>query len=165
MKALICSIILFMSVGCTKFFESIDPNTETKLLKAEDQILNNLVEPQSAILYSLDPEAPQTTDGFRGYKILGELNLSPESISEAALEFKDAVEAFKEDMPSMACFRPRVGIRVTKNQKQYDYLLCYECKHLRAFDGEKRYEFGAAGNPKNLNDIFTTANIPVSTPK
>ncbi|MNK93739.1 hypothetical protein D3C87_1139140 [compost metagenome] len=110
MKKSLLTLILLLSVGCTKFFNSIDPNTETKILKAEDQILNNLIEPQSAILYSLEPAAPQTTDGYRGYKILGELNLSPESISEAALEFKDAVESFKEDMPAMACFNPRVGL-------------------------------------------------------
>jgi hypothetical protein len=165
MKKSLLTFILLLSVGCTKFLNSIDPNFETKQLKAEDQILNNLIEPQSAILYSLDPEAPQSTGGFHGYKILGELNLSPESISEAASEFKDAVESFKEDMPAMACFNPRVGIRVIKNQKPYDYLLCYECNHLRAFDGEKKYEFDAAGNPQNLNDIFTTANIPISIKK
>jgi hypothetical protein len=165
MKFLVLTIFLFLSVSCTKFLNSIDPNSETKLMKAEDKILNNLVEPQSAVLYSLDPEVKEANGGFRGYKILGELILSPEIISEAALEFKDAADSFKDDMPALACFRPRVGIRVIKNQKPYDYLLCYECNHLAAFDGETRYDFDAAGNPKNLNDIFSTANIPVSKPK
>ena len=165
MKILVLLGALFLSVSCTNFLNSIDPNAEVKLAKAEDQILNNLIEPQSAVLYSLDPEVPMTDGGFRGYKILGEVNLSPESISEAALEFKDAAEGFKEDMPSTACFRPRFGIKVVKNQKPYEYLLSYECKHLAAFDGAKRYEFDAAGNPKNLNDIFTAANVPVATSK
>ena len=165
MKLLVFVLFLFLSVGCTNLLSSLDPNADTKQAKAEDQILNNLIEPQSAILYSLDPEVPQAAEGFRGYKILGEINLSPESISEAALEFKDAADGFKEDMPVLACFRPRVGIRVVKNQKRYDYLLSYECKHLAAFDGEKKFDFDAAGNPKNLNDILTTANIPVSQEK
>jgi hypothetical protein len=165
MKTLVLAIYLFLSVGCTKFLSSIDPNTDTKMAKAEDKILNNLVEPQSAILYSLDPDVTQTTGGFRGYKVLGELNLSPESLAEAALEFKDAADGFKEGMPILACFRPRVGIRVIKNQKPYDYLLSYECTHLVAFDGEKKFDFDAAGNPQNLNEIFETANIAISKPK
>ncbi|QDK45205.1 hypothetical protein DOM22_08565 [Bdellovibrio sp. ZAP7] len=151
--------------GCDFKFDSLEATKEVKAVKAEMAFLNNLQEPQTAIVYSLDPT--QKGDGatdFHGFKVLGEIKLNPEDVTEAALEFKDAAESFKDGLALPGCFNPRYGIRVTKGGKTYDYALSYECNHLRGYDGGKVYDFDAAGNPRVLKDLFTNANIPQSTP-
>ncbi|WP_413561159.1 hypothetical protein [Bdellovibrio sp. HCB209] len=158
---LIASIAL---VGCDFKFDSLEATKEVKAAKAEMAFLNNLQEPQTATVYSLEPsQKGEGATDFHGFKILGEIKLQPEDVTEAALEFKDAAESYKDGLALPGCFNPRYGIRVTKGGKTYDYALSYECNHLRGYDGNKTYDFDAAGNPKVLKDLFTASNIPQST--
>lgn len=152
-------------MGCDWKYESLEATKEIKAVKAEMAFLNNLQEPQTATVYSLEPaQKGEGATDFHGFKILGEIKLQPENVTEAALEFKDAAESFKDGLALPGCFNPRYGIRVTKGGKTYDYALSYECSHLRGYDGNKIYDFDAAGNPKVLKDLFAAANIPQSTP-
>ncbi|WP_413587316.1 hypothetical protein [Bdellovibrio sp. HCB274] len=166
MKYLIGTLIVIAAVAaCDWKYDSLEATKEIKAAKAEMAFLNHLQEPQSATVYSLDPaqKGSGATD-FHGYKILGEIKLQPEDVTEAALEFKDAAESFKDGLALPGCFNPRYGIRVVKGGKTFDYALSYECNHLRGYDGSKTYDFDAAGNPRVLKDLFKNANIPQSEP-
>lgn len=164
MRFLFCTFTAAaMLAGCDWKFDSLEATKEVKAVKAEMAFLNNLQEPQTATVYSLDPaQKGEGATDFHGFKILGEIKLQPEDVTEAALEFKDAAESFKDGLALPGCFNPRYGIRVMKAGKTYDYALSYECNHLRGYDGAKVYDFDAAGSPTVLKNLFTNANIPQS---
>ncbi|MEK2690593.1 hypothetical protein [Bdellovibrio sp. GT3] len=162
MRYFICTLIVVAVVAACDFkYDSLEATKEIKAVKAEMTFLNNLQEPESATVYSLDPaqKGSGATD-FHGFKILGEIKLKPEDVNEAALEFKDAAESYKEGLALPGCFNPRYGIRVLKGGKVYDYALSYECNHLRGYDGGKVYDFDAAGSPRILAELFKNSNVP-----
>lgn len=159
-------VLLFWGpIGCENKKELSQNEKIVAEAANSDAFVSNLNEPDSATLYSLEPSRTESHYNFRGYQILGELKLSPEEINTVTLEFKDAIDSFKEGMPIAACFRPRVGLRVVKAGKTSDFALCYECHRMVGYNASNtEYSFDIIGNPAKLNSILTSAKIPVSSP-
>ena len=85
-------------------------------------------------LLSLDPRPQwEPAEGdFHRYKVLGT------AVIEDAETRKKIVSAFKRAVAEnqgivAACFNPRHGIRVIRNEKQADFVICFECAHVQVF--------------------------------
>lgn len=46
---------------------------------------------------------------------------------------RKGIESSKREVA--ACFLPRHGVRVTKPDKSFDLVVCFECRQLKLFDG------------------------------
>ena len=59
-----------------------------------------------------------------------------------------------------ACFNPRHGIRVTRNEKEADFVICFECAQVEVF-GENYGRFLIANSAQPLFDsVLRISGIP-----
>ena len=87
---------------------------------------------------------------FHGYRILGT------TFIKDAETRKKLVSAFEKGVAEnqgvvAACFNPRHGIRATRNRKQADFVVCFECDQVQLF-GETQGEFLISSTPRALFD-------------
>lgn len=119
-------------------------------------------------LYSVHPdrEKPQSPEDrrFHGYPILGETDVGESTARQrVAREIQEAVAA--SDGGASMCFNPRHGIRVTREAKTLDFLICFECDAIYIFDGEVRIDSSALhGSGAIINGILHAAGIPIAPP-
>ncbi|MEO6846839.1 MAG: hypothetical protein ABI254_06245 [Chthoniobacterales bacterium] len=129
-----------------------------------DSVVKALAAPDKAVLYSLEPliKAGTGNEMLRGFKVLGETELSKENALIAAKEFQSAVTSGDE---LEHCFEPRHALQVTSGGQTYDLVLCYACKQLKVYQGKKMIvSVGAVGSPKILNNLLTAAKVPLAEP-
>ena len=123
-----------------------------------NQLSNEVVDafrrPDAAWAYKLDPTPDEEDtehpfhfhrDNFHGYKVLASAVLDS---NQEAVEFDDiSTSALKwaSDPRKLeaACFNPRHGIVVIKNERQFELLICFECSQAVIFaqDGGRRQIF------------------------
>jgi hypothetical protein len=112
-------------------------------------------------LLSLDPHfrGKAAKDDFHGYKVLGTAVIEdPETRKRIASAFKRAVAENQGYMA--ACFNPRHGIRVTRNMKQADFVICFECAQVEVF-GENYGRFLISNSAQPLFDsVLRSSGIP-----
>lgn len=140
-------------------------SAQYQLLPAAVQALES---PGQMTLYSLDPEpydlpAPRS-ELFHAYHILGETSVpAPADRQRVSQEIQQAVAA--ADGPPDMCFNPRHGVRVTRDSKTFDFLICFECDAIYTFADQSRIDGGALhGTPTTMNEILTAAKVPLSPP-
>ena len=115
-------------------------------------------------LLSLSPELLQEKpkDGFHGWKVLGTTTVKDaETRQKLVVAFKKGVEENKG--VAAACFQPRHGIRVTHDGKTVEFVICFECFHVRAFAGDKdRKGFFITNSPQAAFDgVLKEAKVPL----
>ena len=153
-------MIHLLLVASLTIAEPARPAQENKLPAEAEQALRA---PGKVTLYSLEPYPPPVPRDktLHGRKVLGQTELDGERRATAIAEFKSAVSHW--DGMIALCFNPRHAIRVTANGHTYDFLLCYECHQLYIYRDDKLLkELGAAGSPKVLNELLSTAKVPLS---
>jgi hypothetical protein len=104
-------------------------------LRADEGPVKALEAAEQFDLYSLNPEQRDEKEGFHGWKVLGKT-----TIKDAATR-KQLIEAFKKsvaDNKGMAafCFIPRHGIRLTKDGKTLDLVICFQCMQVKDYVSE-----------------------------
>ena len=112
-------------------------------------------------LLSLDPRPQwEPAEGdFHRYKVLGT------AVIEDAETRKKIVSAFKRAVAEnqdyvAACFNPRHGIRVTRNGKQVDFVICFQCAQAEVF-GEVYTRLLIANSARALFDsVLRDKGIP-----
>jgi hypothetical protein len=116
-----------------------------------------LSHPESTILYSLDPLRSSTPEyqnapRFYGWRIRFQVAVSGERAALATKAVKDAVSPFA---PRANCFEPRHGLRVTSSGHTYDFVICYQCKHMAVTrDGEEIADPAISGDPGTLDRLL-----------
>lgn len=78
-------------------------------------------------LLSLQPEPPLESPehGFHGYKVLGKCQILGEDKRKVIVKAFEA--GVKEEKGLIAaCFEPHHGLRVTRNRKSVDFVICFE---------------------------------------
>jgi hypothetical protein len=112
-------------------------------------------------LLSLDPDKDSERDGFHGYKVLGMTRIkagAPRAELVRALK-KGAAE---EEGFEAICFQPRHGLRVIRQGKTADFLICFECLNVAVFMGDKGDSFRTTKSPKPVFDkALKDAGIPL----
>ena len=104
-----------------KIYNKIPDDLQTMLEKAEQ-----------FELLSISPYPPKEkpADAFHGWEVLGKTTVKDAEVR------KKLVAAFKKGVEANAgitadCFSPRHGIRVTRDGKTADFVICFECRRLR----------------------------------
>jgi hypothetical protein len=112
-------------------------------------------------LLSLDPhpQGKAAKGDFYGYRVLGT------AFIENTETRKKLVSAFKRAVAEnqgyvAACFNPRHGIRVARNEKQADFVICFECAQVQVF-GEVQGTFLISSSARILFDsVLRDSEIP-----
>lgn len=103
-------------------------------------------------LLSLNPHHHQrpAQGDFHGYRIQGTAVIAdPETRKKLISAFRQGV-AENQGMIA-ACFNPRHGIRVTRNGKQVDFVICFECAQVQSYVAVEA-QFLISSSPKSLFD-------------
>jgi hypothetical protein len=112
-------------------------------------------------LLSLDPRPQwEPAEGdFHRYKVLGTVTINdPETRKKLVTAFKKAVAENQEYVA--ACFNPRHGIRVTRNEKQADFVICFQCAQVEVF-GEVSGRILIGNSARALFDsVLQSSGIP-----
>jgi hypothetical protein len=110
--------------GSAADVENVIPETALAILEQADHFE----------LLSLNPDYQQipAEGDFHGYRVLGTAVINDiETRKKLVFEFKKSVA----ENPGIvaACFNPRHGIRVTRKEKQVDFVICFECNQVHLF--------------------------------
>ena len=107
--------------------------SDAKLPEAVEQALKNA---DSVEVLSLDP-GPEAkgADEFHGYKILGRTTVKGDDASKAVAALLKGVADSPGDMAD--CFEPRHGLRVVRDGKTCDLVICFHCLAIQVFAGDK----------------------------
>ncbi len=114
-------------------------------------------------LLSLNPHYPcEAAEGdYHGYRVFGT------AVITDAKTRKKLVSAFKRAIAEnqgirALCFNPRHGIRVTRNEKQADFVICFGCDQVQVF-GEVQGEFLITSSARALFDsVLRGSGIPLA---
>ena len=116
-------------------------------------------------LYSLDPDVEldeEDPETFHGWKVLGSVEIKDKSTRQKLL---DSLRASVAANPGgvAACFSPRHGIRVKQNGKQHDFVICFQCYHIRWYPHDKPESgFNPTDSPAGeFNSVLQQANVPL----
>ena len=164
--------VVFVVVGIIAMAACVSGSQERGQLQAYDsanEVRNVIPATAAAILeqadhfelLSLNPSYQQkAAEGdFHGYRILGTAAINDtETRKKLVSTFKGAV-AENQGIVA-ACFNPRHGIRVTRNEKHEDFVICFECNQVQVF-GEVRGEFLITGSAQPLFDsVLHSSGVP-----
>jgi hypothetical protein len=132
--------------------------------KVPEHLLTLLEKAERFELLSLNPERAKekAVDDFHGYKVLGKT-----TVTDAAVR-KKLVAALKKgvednDGAAAGCFNPRHGIRVTRDGKTADFVICFECLFVQVHVGGKLEKgLRTTDSPRDTFDgVLKDAKVPL----
>lgn len=115
-------------------------------------------------LYSLDPATPPGAgeESFNGFRVLGKTEVAD---ARAAGEISAALhESVTWGGIAKKCFYPRHGIQVIHNGVATDYVICFQCWHMRVLRaGEAVEDIPLAGWPEQtLDEALKKAGVKLA---
>lgn len=156
---------LQLSMGLLAFlFAAAARGAEPNELPAEPKAI--LEKSEKFELFSLDPAAgDKNKDGFHGWKILGATIIKDADVRARIVA---ALEKGVENGPANGakCFDPRHGIRVTKDNKTVDFVICFECRYVAVFAADKHLKTClTTDDPQPVFDtVLKEAKVPLPKP-
>jgi hypothetical protein len=134
--------------------------TNAKLPDAVEQALKSA---DAVEVWSIDPsQDAKPPDGFHGYKILGKTIVKGDDASKAVAAVLQAVA--DSDGTEADCFEPRHGLRVTRDDKTYDLVICFHCQSIQVYAGDKM--ISAVPTTRSaapvLDKILKDAGVPLA---
>jgi hypothetical protein len=157
---------LFFS-ACTALLATFCAWTEDKpenKLSAEVKAV--LEKPERFELLSLDPAVEQAKgkEGFHGWKVLGKTTVKDSDVRKEIVTALDKGIA-DSNARGAKCFDPRHGIRVQRDGKTVDLVICFECGWVYVFAGDKEDRQGVAvttDKPQAVFDkVLKAADVPL----
>jgi uncharacterized protein (TIGR03067 family) len=116
-------------------------------------------------LYSLDPMPAKGEDSgdFHGWTVLGKATLKKDDAHAVAAA---VVKGVADNDGSVAiCFNPRHGVRVAADGKTFDFVICFECRQVEVYTGDKKVgetARTAAAPQKALDKLLKDAGVPLA---
>jgi len=116
-------------------------------------------------MMSIDPrnELPDDTKApgtFRGYRIVGQLQLDGERKRKLIRVFYDGMT---RDGIRAKCFSPRHAISAKHGDRTVDLLICFECGHIKSYTGESFvYDFISQKTQPYFDGVLKNAGVPLS---
>ena len=132
--------------------ENILPADAKEVLEKADQLE----------LFSLDPSERDKEKGFHDHPVLGKTTIKEEK------DRKKIVSALMKGIADNKgevgkCFEPRHGIRVKHDDKTVDFVICFHCKHIHVYVGDKKTNLRTTGSPQTVFDgILKAAEVPLA---
>jgi|GEM_PF-1129113 len=132
--------------------------------KVPEHLLTLLEKADQFELLSLNPERSKekAADDFHGYKVLGKTTVKDAEVRKKLVAaLKKGVE--DNDGAAAGCFNPRHGIRVTRDGKTADFVICFECVFMKVYLGDKLEKgLRTTSSPKDtFDDVLKEAKIPL----
>jgi hypothetical protein len=155
------SVIILVSIlafgGCGESDLDSIPSAARRALEA----------PERLELFSLRPGDDETEppNPFHDWEMLGSVNVTNAAdrkrLSEALL--KGAAE---NDGEVASCFEPRHALRVTRNRRTFDFVICFECLQVVVYEGDAELGyFLVSESPQPVfNEVLTAAGIELAPP-
>lgn len=149
------------AIGCA------DDNLEDKVPEVARKAL---AEGGTIELFALSPkhlEAPiddqQRAKRFNNWQILGTTKLDAQE-TRAPLLAAFFAGVNENDGTVANCFNPRHGLRVTQEDKVYEFVICFECYQVQWFiDSERQEGFLITDSPAELfNETLKDAGVSVA---
>lgn len=127
-RLMLCWLIVAGNCGCHSQAPPVFPAA----------VLTTLETAEEYELYSLDPIEPaeppaeDSSERFHGWKVLGKVSIG-EQQTRSRLNKALRSGARNDDQGVAACFWPRHGIRVTKDDIVTDYVICFQCARVLGY--------------------------------
>jgi hypothetical protein len=86
-------------------------------------------------LLTLNAERDTSKDGFHGWKVVGTSVINDRDVRRKLIVAFEKGVAESKGGPAF-CFDPHHGIRVTREGKTVDFVLCFDCFQVRAYVGD-----------------------------
>ncbi len=148
--------------------DNLFPNGARQILEGSPQLT----------LFSINPGAEDydTIENvkdvplFHGHWILGQTIISDPAAKAALLaSFYDGFVAPPDPRGlkqiGLGCFNPRHGLRIVKNGKTVDLLICFGCMQVETYINDRQLARHARINEaprEKFNEILTAAQMPLS---
>ena len=127
-------------------------------------ILNH---PERLTLYSIDGDAVrhdrklEGAEDFHGAPVLGKVEITDgdarAAITQVLKRGMETPESAKE------CFWPRHALRVVSGRRTVDFLICFECSQIYAYEGSSRLFKPVSRTPQPVfNRYLREAGLPLS---
>jgi len=115
------------------------PRTITNVIPAAAAAI--LEQPDQFELLSLNPQGRASAAGvdYHGFRVVRTVVINDLGTRQRLVSSFERAVAENQGTVA-ACFNPRHGIRVTRKQKQVEFVICFECNRVRVF-GLVRGEF------------------------
>ena len=100
---------------------------------------------------------------FHGFQILGNTIVGDRE-TRGRLNSSFIAGTREADISPFACFEPRHGIRVVRNGKTTDFLICFTCKQVQVWTGDDANHeyFLVASTPQPVFDeVLKKAGVPL----
>jgi hypothetical protein len=119
------------------------PSAEVMVITQQEKIILDVIptaataileQPDRFELLSLNPQGPAGAAGvnYHGTRVVRTVIVNdPETRKRLVSSFEKAVD--ENQGTAAACFNPRHGIRVSRKQKQVEFVICFECNRVRVF--------------------------------
>jgi hypothetical protein len=119
------------------------PTAEVMVITQQERIILDVIpaaaaaileQPDQFELLSLNPQGRAGAAGvnYHGTTVIRTVVVNdPETRRRLLSSFERAVA--ENQGTAAACFNPRHGIRVTRKQKQVEFVICFECNRVRVF--------------------------------
>jgi hypothetical protein len=123
-----------------------------------------LAKAETLDLYSLDPSVPvkKGDADFHRWKVLGKTAVTKVALAKLVAALKKGAAEANQNV-SAGCFRPRHGIRVQRDGKSYDFVICFECVVVMLYkDKEEKSDrgFHVSRTPAGMfNTILKDAKV------
>jgi hypothetical protein len=126
----------------SRYFKNKIPATAATILEESDGFE----------LLSLNPNHQQkaANGDFPGYRVLGKVVVTDTETRKRLVSAFQRGVAENQGMVA-ACFNPRHGIRVTRNGRRADFVICFECAQVQLY-GDVQAAFLISSSPKALFD-------------
>ncbi|MBP3957145.1 hypothetical protein J8F10_17920 [Gemmata sp. G18] len=157
--------IRWFAVGCAVVFVSTATAQDQKPpeTKLPDAVLTALEKAESLEVYSLNGSTnDEDQTGWHASRLLGKTTVKGEAAKGLTAALKKGVQDGAEKAD---CFTPRHGIRAIHDGKTYDFLICFECRWMYVYTGEKDKPLMVviSDSPQEqINKILTDAKIQLA---
>jgi hypothetical protein len=122
------------------------------------KLLDN-VEAMTVYRIASDPVSEGVRD-FRGYKIIAQADIKEKAVRAELVEI--LIKGTSGTYGVAKCFNPGYGLRLTKGDTTYDFVICFGCGHLHIYTepGEDKLEETISESAlKPFQAVLKKANI------
>lgn len=133
-----------------------------------DELFKKFEKVESFELFSLHPYRRDKSDkGFQGWLVLGKTKIDDavtrKSVIDALRKGIEENELNAEEHKAAGCFQPRHGIRLKRDTKTVDIVICFECMHIYWHaDTDKEHTLTSASPQPPFDKVLTDAGVTLA---
>jgi hypothetical protein len=133
-----------------------------------DKLFKSFEKVESFELFSLHPYRRDKSDkGFQGWLVLGKTKIDDAAtrtkVIDALRKGIDENELNPKEHAAAGCFEPRHGIRLTRDTKTVDIVICFGCMHIHWHrDAGKEHTLTSRSPQPTFDKVLTDAGVKLA---